>query len=77
MDKNAENTSKNFQIIARQGHGPYIPCIPAIVLTQKIINGELNKTGATPCINLMTLEEYQNALSEFDCEFIFDAVDKP
>ncbi len=74
-NQNDQPIAKHFQIIARQGHGPYIPCIPAIILTQKIIGNEIKKTGAMPCINLITLKEYENALSEFDCEFIFNTKD--
>lgn len=77
IDQDNKNQTKLFQIIARNGDGPYIPCIPSIVLTKKIINGSLTQTGAMPCIDLITLEEYQDALAEFDCEFIYDAVDKP
>lgn len=45
-------------IIAKNGSGTQIPAIPAIILTKKLINYKINQTGAMPCMNLITLEEY-------------------
>ncbi|MFN3700749.1 MAG: hypothetical protein ACK4VI_04410 [Alphaproteobacteria bacterium] len=60
------NKTITFELTARSGDGPYIPCIPSILLTQKLANGELSVDGAQPCIGLVTLDEYLKALGEFD-----------
>ena len=50
-------------IIARNGDGPYIPTVPAVVLARKIIAGTFVGTGAMPCVGMITLREY---LDEFE-----------
>ena len=36
--------------------------MPAILLARKLANQEIGKTGATPCVDLITLEEYLSEL---------------
>lgn len=54
---------RRWQLIAFDNHGPQIPCGAAIALTRKLAAGRLPVKGATPCIGLLTLEEYLGALS--------------
>lgn len=51
-----------WQLVAHQGHGPEIPCVPAIVLARKLARGALSRRGALPCIGLLTLEEFDAAV---------------
>lgn len=55
-------------IVAKSGHGLHIPTIPSILLAEKLINQTLNLTGAMPCIGLLTLEDYLNALNHLDIQ---------
>lgn len=55
-----------FELTALSGDGPYIPCMPAILLTQKLARGEVTEQGALPCVGLITKEEYLSALGELD-----------
>lgn len=55
-----------FFIVARSGHGPYIPCMPAILLARKLARGEVASRGARPCIDLIDLPEYLSALDGLD-----------
>jgi hypothetical protein len=64
-----------FFLIARSGHGPYIPCMPAILLARKLARGELDRTGAMPCVDLIALDEYLGALQGLDISVIVDAID--
>lgn len=59
------NIKKQWFIVAFDGDGPYIPTIPAVILTRKLLNGEFNVRGAMPCVALISLEEYLNELSSF------------
>jgi hypothetical protein len=52
-------------IIASNGAGPQIPCVPAIVLATKLFRKTLTTRGAVPCIEMVTLEEYMDELREF------------
>ncbi len=58
-----------FEIIARSGDGPYIPCMPSILLVNKLADEELHQTGAVPCMGLITLDEYLSALEPLDIEW--------
>ena len=61
-----QNTPKkiHFELTAKNGDGPYIPCTPAILLCNKLAAKTLTFTGATPCVGLITKDEYLTALSE-------------
>jgi saccharopine dehydrogenase-like NADP-dependent oxidoreductase len=66
---------RRFMIIARSGHGPYIPCIPAIVLARRLAKGEILQRGASPCLDLINLDAYLTALEGLDISVIRDATD--
>jgi hypothetical protein len=59
-------------IIARSGHGPYIPCMPAILITKGLARGTMAARGARPCLDLIDLALYRDALRGFDIDFIDD-----
>jgi len=52
-------------IIAKNNDGPQIPCVPAIILSKKIIQGSLHASGAMPCVGMITLDEYMKELEGF------------
>ncbi len=57
-----------FYLIAVDRFGPYIPSTPAIICAKKIANGMLNKSGAYPCLDIISLDEY---LAELGSEKVF------
>jgi hypothetical protein len=57
--------TRQWFIIAKDGYGPYIPTIPAIVLAKKIAAGASPAPGAYPCVALVSLEEYLAELSNY------------
>lgn len=59
-------------IIARSGHGPYIPCMPAILIAKELARGTIAATGARPCLDLIDLAAYREALRRCDIDFIDD-----
>jgi saccharopine dehydrogenase-like NADP-dependent oxidoreductase len=58
-----------FELTARAGDGPYIPCIPSILLAQKLARAEITVRGAFPCVGLITLDEYLDALAPLDIDW--------
>lgn len=52
-------------IIAKDNDGPQIPCVPAIILSKKIIQDKLHTSGAMPCVGMITLDEYMKELEGF------------
>lgn len=61
-----EPLEKRFHLIARSGHGPLIPCIPAIILAKRLARNEAIAAGARACMGLISLPEYLAALNELD-----------
>lgn len=53
----------SFNLVANSGDGPYIPCVPAIILAKKLARKEIPTTGAQPCVGLIDLTSY---LAELD-----------
>lgn len=68
-------TTRRFRMIARSGHGPYIPCMPAILIARWLAAGRLTATGATPCVDLIDLDTYLRALEGLDISVEQDGVD--
>jgi hypothetical protein len=66
--KGNDGTQKqiNFELTARSGDGPYIPCMPIILITKAIVKGDIMKIGAYPCVDFVTLGEYLDALTKMD-----------
>jgi hypothetical protein len=61
-------------VISGIGHGPYIPCIPAIVLSRRLARGLLEMRGATPCLDLIDLDTYLKAFEGLNISVVRDAV---
>ncbi|RJG16632.1 saccharopine dehydrogenase [Massilia cavernae] len=55
-----------WQLLAAQNHGTYIPCGAAIALARKLARGDKLPHGAMPCMGLVTVDEYLAALEGFD-----------
>jgi hypothetical protein len=53
-------------MVARQVHGPNIPCMPAIILARRIAAGERLAPGARPCLDLIELEELLGSIAHLD-----------
>ena len=62
--------SERFFMIAGSGHGPYIPCMPAILLAKALASGEVSASGARACLDLIDLETYLGALKGLDIEIV-------
>ncbi|MCF6264083.1 MAG: saccharopine dehydrogenase NADP-binding domain-containing protein [Xanthomonadales bacterium] len=68
-DKVGEDKVVNFDLIARNGDGLFIPSMPSILLAKKLANNEISDTGAKPCVDIITLDEYLAGLSEFNMKW--------
>ncbi|WP_148337830.1 saccharopine dehydrogenase family protein [Aquicella siphonis] len=59
-------------LIAKNADGPQIPCVPAILLTKKILAGELRSSGAYTCTGWITLDECLRELKDFSIrEYVY------
>lgn len=57
---------RRWFLVAKNGDGPQIPCVPAIILARKLARGERLGSGAYPCVGLVSLEEYLDELRAFN-----------
>jgi hypothetical protein len=67
-NKDGQPHTRTWFIIAKDGHGPHIPTIPAIVLAARLARGESLPSGAMACMGLVSLEEYLAELDNFAVE---------
>jgi saccharopine dehydrogenase-like NADP-dependent oxidoreductase len=72
LDINGRSLERRWFIIAKDGEGPQIPTIPAIILARKAARGELTFRGATACTGLVMLDEYLAELSPYPIETFGD-----
>lgn len=55
-----------FYLIAKSGHGPIIPCTPSVLCAKMLARGEYAVRGAFPCMGIITLQQYLEALRGLD-----------
>lgn len=65
-DTKGLNKKVIFELTAQSGDGPYIPCMPAILLTKKLALKKMTECGAYPCVGFISRDEYLNALKNLD-----------
>lgn len=65
VDAHGAARSLTWEIVAQDGDGPEIPATAAVVIATKLARGELAARGATPCVDLFTLEECLASLAPF------------
>jgi hypothetical protein len=56
----------DWNLIARRGHGPYIPAMPSVILAKRLLAGSLAQRGAMPCLGLFTLTEFLAEVADLD-----------
>jgi hypothetical protein len=66
IDLNGRPAEIRIFMIARQVHGPNIPCLPAIILARRIAAGQRLAAGARPCLDLIDLDELLTAMENLD-----------
>jgi hypothetical protein len=53
---------RRWFIVAKDGDGPQIPCVPAILLARNLALGKEMARGAYACVGLVSLEDYAREL---------------
>lgn len=54
-----------WQLIAQDGDGPQIPATAAVLLAGKLADASLTASGARPCLDLFTLDEFMASLDPY------------
>lgn len=73
ISQDGHAATRRWCIVADQNHGPYIPCGAAIALARKLAGGAEIRTGAQPCMGLLTVEEYLAPLSALNIRVVADS----
>lgn len=47
-----------WTLVARFGHGPYVPALASVVLAGRLIAGTERRTGAVPCFKMFPLADF-------------------
>ena len=68
IGQDGKQLQKTFHLTAKDGDGPYIPCMPAIILAKQLIRDQFQKHGAFPCVSLITLNTYLDALKHLNIQ---------
>lgn len=71
VDKLKQRKTAKFELTARSGDGPYIPCMPAILITKKLACDEIKDRGAITCIGIITHDEYLDSLKALDISWVY------
>ena len=69
-DAEGQPFQRKHWIIARNGDGPHIPCIPVILIARMLASGLVLSPGARPCLDLITLKMYRDGMDGLDVTFI-------
>ena len=56
----------DWHMVARSGHGPYIPATAAVVLAKRLLDGTVQARGAMPCVGLFTLGQFLTEIGDLD-----------
>ena len=67
-DRQGRAHERRWFIIANNGDGPQIPCVPAIVLAHRLLAVDLLPVGAYPGVGLVSLGDYMRELEPFNIE---------
>lgn len=73
LDSQSRPASRTWWLLARNNHGPQVPCFAAIALARKLLRGEISTRGAMPCMGLLTVDEILAVGRGLDLEVIGDS----
>lgn len=57
-DHKGSPSSRNWQLIAADGDGPYVPTLAAAAIVRRYLTAERLPPGAYPCVGVLTLAEF-------------------
>ena len=62
-DAEGRQVKRCWTLIAEDGDGPFVPCVPAVVLAKGLAHGRVATRGARPCLDLFGLQDFTEAVS--------------
>ena len=65
-DRDAAVARVDWLVTAHRNHGPEIPCTPALAIVRRLLDDRLDRRGATACLALFDLDDFDAALGDLD-----------
>lgn len=59
IDLAGDDEQRTWSLLAEGGDGPFVPALPAVTLIRKLARGEIDRHGATACLDLLSLAEIE------------------
>ena len=66
LDHHGKELERRWYLMGMDGHGPYIPTIPSILITKALIGGALSKRGAMSCVGLFNRDAFMKEVSDLN-----------
>ncbi len=67
-DRQDRRKRMQWSLVARRGHGPFIPATPSVILAKRLLAGTLSIRGAMPCLGLFALADVMAEIADLDIE---------
>jgi short subunit dehydrogenase-like uncharacterized protein len=71
-DGHGARRTRTWQLLARRGHGPYVPAIASVILARRLLAGEKLPRGAMPCFGLFGLADFTAEVADLDIACTLD-----
>ncbi|CAN1723717.1 Saccharopine dehydrogenase NADP-binding domain-containing protein [Hyphomicrobium sp. 1Nfss2.1] len=71
-DSEGNRRERVWNLIARRGHGPYVPAIASVVLAKQLLAGSGPPPGAMPCFQLFTPADFEAEARDLDIRCFVD-----
>jgi saccharopine dehydrogenase-like NADP-dependent oxidoreductase len=63
IHQDGREVRRRWTLIAKDGDGPYVPTLASAILVSKLARDKIQYRGACPCMGLLTLADFSDAMS--------------
>jgi saccharopine dehydrogenase-like NADP-dependent oxidoreductase len=57
IGRDGKRRALTWRLVARSGHGPYVPALASVALAKRLLSGAETRRGALPCHGIVALED--------------------
>jgi hypothetical protein len=76
-DRRGQRRRRSWHLVARHGHGPYVPAIASVILAKRLVAGAAidaaPRAGAMPCFGLFNLADFAAEVADLDITCTLDS----
>ena len=63
-DTQGRSVTRTWTLVAEAGDGPWVPCLPAVILARKLAHNDVAERGAMACLGLVSLAEFESEAAD-------------